>query len=136
MTALAIALATVGLALVGTAAAAMALALRNGKLAAEIGLAAGRSSNAEKQLSETSKEFLEYKRRTDAQLVAVRGDVEELERDLEKCATPGARRERLNKLLGKLSSRGVTAGTGSGNPTGSVPVVAATGTAGDSDSGT
>lgn len=132
MTVLGIALAVVSISLAGASGIVAILAIRNGKLNVELGNATGHSSNAEKQLSETSREFLEYKRRTDAQLAAVRADVEELEKNLDECTIPGARRDRLNRLLGKLSSRNATI---SSTAAGQVSPVTAPGSTGDRDSG-
>lgn len=118
-----VAVIALALALIGAAGTAVALALRNGQLTADITACKAASGTAEKQLSVTASEFADYKRRTDAQLEAARRDVEELQHDLEACATPGAQRARLGQLLGKLAPRAPTAGGGSG--TGPVPALAA-----------
>lgn len=86
------------------------------------------SSAAEKQLTVTSAEFAEFKRRTDAQLLAAEGDAKELRDDLEKCNAPGAQRARLDSLLGKLATR-ATPATGTRGP-GPVPDVAPAAAAG------
>lgn len=105
---------TLALALVGAAGTAVALALRNGTLTGAAAQLSAASSNAEKQLQVTAREFADYKIRTDAQLAAAAADAKELRDDLEKCNAPGVQRARLDSLLGKLSSR--TAGPGGAGP--------------------
>ena len=61
--------------------------------------------NANKQLEETAHELATYQRRTREQFKALREDIEQLEDDLDSCATPGATRNRLERLLSKASDR-------------------------------
>jgi len=60
--------------------------------------------NAEKQLQETSREFIAYKKRTRKQISDLKADIESLEDDLGDCASPGARRARLERLLSKTTA--------------------------------
>jgi TolA-binding protein len=61
--------------------------------------------NANKQLAETAHELATYRKRTQRQFAALREDIEQLEDDLESCATPGATRNRLERLLSKAADR-------------------------------
>ena len=61
--------------------------------------------NANKQLEETAHELATYRNRTRQQLEALRDDITELEGDLASCATPGATRSRLERLLSKAADR-------------------------------
>jgi len=60
---------------------------------------------ANKQLEETAHEFTEYKSRTMHQLANLRDDIVQLEMDLQSCGTPGAVRDRLERLLSKAADR-------------------------------
>lgn len=61
--------------------------------------------SAEKQLQETSREFVTYRMRTQYQFESLRQDISELEGDLALCAGPGDRRRRLERLLSKAGDR-------------------------------
>lgn len=111
------------MAVIGGAGTAVAMALRAGALTGRVAQLEASSSNAEKQLQMTAREFADYKQRTDEQLRAAANDAKELRDGLEKCNVPGVQRARLDSLLGKLSARGVTA-SGPGG-TGPVPAIAA-----------
>jgi hypothetical protein len=83
----------------GFALTSVVLAIRNGGLRVEITKADKARHDVEKQFSETAKEFVEYKRRTEDRFKALKHEIEELENELENAAIPGARRDRLNRLL-------------------------------------
>jgi len=81
------------------------LALRMSGVKADAMDADEKRRNAEKQLQETAREFATYRRNTKAQLAALHDDIADLELDLEKCTTPGARRSRIERLLSKTEHR-------------------------------
>lgn len=99
-----IAVITIAVLFATAGATAIALALRISGLRSQSEEADERRADAEEKLKETAKDFADYKRRTEDQLDALRGDIEDLEDDLETCNTPGARRARLERLLSKTRS--------------------------------
>jgi hypothetical protein len=90
-----------GLGLLATTATAIALAIRNGTLTAQVGT----RSMMEEQLRVTAREFANYKARAEAQLDAARADLTEALHDLESCSVPGVQRDRLVGVLQKLTER-------------------------------
>lgn len=56
------------------------------------------------QLEGLAREYGSHQKRTEARMEALRKDIKELENDLETCTTPGARRERLRRLLSKAAT--------------------------------
>jgi predicted secreted protein len=90
--------------LASAAGTVLVLSLRQSGLRSEAEEADERRTDAEKKLTKTAENFTDYKRRTEDQLAALRGDIEELEDDLEKCTAPGARRARLERLLSKAAN--------------------------------
>ncbi len=72
--------------------------------------------NLEQQLQAISREFKDAKTRHATQLMEARQDVASLEHDLSKCTTPGARRERLNRVLEKLAKPASTGSPGLETP--------------------
>lgn len=94
----------------GVAIVVMALRLagaieRAGKEHAQLIEAENRRLVADKQLQVTAREYAESERRRLSQLGALQRDILDLEKDLEKCGDPDARRERLRRLLTKAAYR-------------------------------
>lgn len=87
----------------GLAGTAVALAIRNGGLKAEVQEAdTAREQNA-KQMQMIADEFADYKRRAEARIGLMEYEIGELETELASCAVPGAVRERLRRLLSEAT---------------------------------
>lgn len=82
----------------------LVLSLRLSGLRSQAEEADERRLDAEEKLTELTADFDGYRSRTEDQLEALRGDISELEDDLENCESPGARRARLERLLSKAAS--------------------------------
>ena len=81
------------------------LALRQSGLKAAFVKEAFKRTAAENTRDDLAVELITFRKRTSDQLAALRGDISELEDDLENCNTPGAVRTRLERLLSKATDR-------------------------------
>lgn len=87
------------------AAAMVVLGLRLSGANAERDKAIASRHTVETTASAIAKEFGQYRKHKEAQMEALREDIEALENDLANCTTPGSRRERLRSLLSKAEAR-------------------------------
>jgi hypothetical protein len=94
-----------GVTTAGLAITATLLALRLSGAKVDAADADRERINANEQLETTAHELDEYRKRTRHQLENLREDIEQLEGDLASCATPGATRSRLERLLSKAADR-------------------------------
>ncbi len=93
------------IAISGLALVVVGLALKLSKESDKRKDAQVRAHQLETQFSETSKEFARYKRDAMAQLSELRDDIKQLEADLDGCTAPGARKQRLERLLSKAGGK-------------------------------